>query len=94
MPASPAPSDSDTTAYTFAVSLIVYSLIKKKTAKGKAAASKEEKAIKVKELQFFINDTNYLDFLQSVLNKHGQDQYVLSAKKQFTFKYIPPKAKR
>ena len=80
--------------YTFAIALTVYSFIKKKTAKGKAAAPKEEKAVKVKELQFSINNMNYLDFLQSILNKHGQDKYKLSAKMQFTFKYIPPKVKR
>jgi hypothetical protein len=93
MPASPTLSDSDM-AYTFAVSLTVYSFIKKKTAKGKVAAPKEEKSVKVKELQFSIDDTNYLDFLQSILDKHGQDQFMLSAKTQFSFKYIPPKAKR
>ena len=95
MPVSPTPSDSDT-VYTFTVSLTVYSLIKKKTPRGKAAASKEEKSVKVnlKELQFSIDNTNYLDFLQSILNKHGQDQYMLLAKKEFLFKYIPPKTKR
>ena len=93
MPVSPTPSDSDT-VYTFAVSLTVYSLIKKKTPRGKAATSKEEKSVKVKELQFSIDNTNYLDFLQSILNKHGQDQYMLLVKKQFPFKYIPLKVKR
>ncbi|KAI9570934.1 hypothetical protein HD554DRAFT_2240850 [Boletus coccyginus] len=87
MPSSPTPSDLDM-AYTFAISLTVYSLIKKKTAKGKAAAPKEAKAVKVKELQFSVNDMNYLDFLQSILDKHGQDQYMFSAKKQFAFKYV------
>jgi hypothetical protein len=95
MAASPAPSHGDADmAYTFAVSLTVYSLIKKQTAKGKAITSKEEKSVKVKELQFLIDDTNYINFLQSILDKHGQDQYLLSAKKQFAFKYIPPKVKR
>ena len=82
--------------YAFAVSLTVYSLIKKKTPRGKAAVSKEEKSVKVnlKELQFSIDNTNYLDFLQSILDKHGQDRYMLLAKKQFSFKYIPSKMKR
>ncbi|KAI9464257.1 hypothetical protein HD554DRAFT_2316030, partial [Boletus coccyginus] len=92
MPSSSTPSDSDM-AHTFTISLTVYSLIKKKTAKGKAAAPKEAKAVKVKELQFLVDDTNYLNFLQSILDKHGQDQYRLSAKKQFAFKYIPLKTK-
>ena len=75
--------------YAFAVSLTFYSLIKKKTPRGKAAVSKEEKSVKdLKELQLSIDNTNYLDFLQSILNKHGQDQYMLSAKKQFSFKYV------
>ncbi|KAG6379015.1 hypothetical protein JVT61DRAFT_11437 [Boletus reticuloceps] len=85
---SSAPSDSKSaTAYIFAVSLTIY-------AKGKSAAPKEGKTVKVKELQFSIDDTNYLNFLQSILDKHGQDQYQVSAKKQFTFKYMPPKEKK
>ncbi|KAI9455311.1 hypothetical protein HD554DRAFT_2240524 [Boletus coccyginus] len=92
VPSSLTPSDSDM-AHTFTVSLTVYSLIKKKTAKGKAATPKEAKAVKVKELQFSVDDMNYLDFLQSILDKHGRDQYMLLARKQFAFKYIPPKVK-
>ena len=55
---SPSPSNPDT-EYTFAVALTIYTFIKKKTAKGKVAVPKEEKAIKIKELRFSIDDTNY-----------------------------------
>ena len=90
---SPSSSNTDT-EYTFAVALTIYTFIKKKAAKDKAAVPKEEKAIKIKKLQFLIDNMNYLDILQSILDKDGQDQYKLSMKKQFTFKYIPPKAKK
>ena len=50
-----------------------YCLLSHQEAKGKAAAPKEGKTVKIKELQISINDMSYLDFLQSILNKHGQD---------------------
>ncbi|KAF8545775.1 hypothetical protein OG21DRAFT_1532992 [Imleria badia] len=94
MPVSPASSDSET-AYTFAVSLTVYSFIKKKTAKGKVAVSKEEKSVKVKGYNFQLTTRTIWTFCKafSSLDRHGQDQYMLSLKKQFSFKYIPPKMK-
>jgi hypothetical protein len=55
---------------SFSVTLTVYSTVKKKT-KGKSstAATKEEKSLKRKELLFAVNDGNYLEFLQSILEK-------------------------
>ena len=41
----------------------------------------------------FIKKKGQSNFLQTcILDRHGQDQYKLSAKKQFAFKYIPPKS--
>lgn len=65
-PSSPARNSEK--AYTFTVSLTVYSLRKKKAStKGKASTSKEKKSVKVKKLHFSTNDNNYLNFLQSIL---------------------------
>ena len=77
---APSPSLTPTeTFYTFAVSLYVYEVTKpKKTAKGKTVVPKEEKKKEIKELKFSLNNSNYLPFLQSLLEKHsvtvqGQD---------------------
>jgi hypothetical protein len=78
-----------------AISLTVYSLLKKKTSiKSKTPTLKEEKLVKVKELHFSTNDANYLDFLQSILDKHRQEQYKVLEKRHFLFKYVLLKAKR
>ncbi|KIK13183.1 hypothetical protein PISMIDRAFT_119385 [Pisolithus microcarpus 441] len=78
--------------FSFAVALTVYSNLKKKT-KGKASAAKEVKSVKTKELLFPLRDNNYLGFLQSLLEKHGQDQYIVSDRRRYPFKFVPPKAK-
>ncbi|KAI6019129.1 hypothetical protein EDC04DRAFT_2901868 [Pisolithus marmoratus] len=78
--------------FSFAVSLTVYSNLKKKT-KGKASAAKEVKSVKTKELLFLLRDNNYLGFLQSLLEKHRQDQYMVSDRRWYPFKFMPPKAK-
>ncbi|KAI6019254.1 hypothetical protein BKA83DRAFT_4127200 [Pisolithus microcarpus] len=78
--------------FSFAVALTAYSNLKKKT-KGKASAAKEVKSVKTKELLFPLRDNNYLGFLQSLLEKHGQDQYIVSDQRWYPFKFVPPKAK-
>ncbi|KIK13610.1 hypothetical protein PISMIDRAFT_118598 [Pisolithus microcarpus 441] len=78
--------------YAFMVTLMVYSSLKSKM-KGKTSVLKEVKSIKTKELSFPPKADNYLDFLQGILDKHGQDHYKISEKKQYSFKYIPPKTK-
>ncbi|KAI5982861.1 hypothetical protein EDD15DRAFT_2377076 [Pisolithus albus] len=37
--------------------------------------------------------SNYLDFLQAILRKHGLQSYEVTEKKRFPLKYVPPKAK-
>jgi len=54
---------------------------------------KEEKLVKVKELPFAINEGNYINFLTSLLEKHGQEQYKVLEKCCFPFKYVLPKSK-
>ncbi|KAI6011735.1 hypothetical protein EDC04DRAFT_2905321 [Pisolithus marmoratus] len=78
--------------YAFMVALMVYSSLKSKM-KGKTSVLKEVKSIKTKELSFPLKVDNYLDFLQGVLDKHGQDHYKISERKQYLFKYVPPKTK-
>ncbi|KIO10419.1 hypothetical protein M404DRAFT_129759 [Pisolithus tinctorius Marx 270] len=74
--------------HSFTISLSVYG--PKKKEKGKTAP---KATMKTKELTFAVNDTNYLDFLQHVLDKHGQGQYRVSSSKHFPFKFVPPKAR-
>ncbi|KAI6044130.1 hypothetical protein EDC04DRAFT_2599716 [Pisolithus marmoratus] len=74
MSSLPSPTHESERWHAFTVALTVYSRLKK-TMKGKASALKEVKSIKMKELLFSLRDDNYLMFLQSVLEKHGQDQY-------------------
>jgi len=87
----PSPPQDSEDEHAFSVSLTVYSKIKKVT-KGKTT-SKEEKSIKTKELVFPINESNHLDFLRSILLKHGQKSYEVTEKKHYPFWYIPPKVK-
>ena len=44
------------------------------SAKGKIT-SKEEKSTKTKELLFASNDSNYVEFLEAILLKHGLERY-------------------
>lgn len=43
---------------------------------------------------FFLNEDNYLEFLESILDKHGQTQYKFSPKQWFSFKFTMPKLKK
>lgn len=88
MSQSPPPGDD---LQSFSISLTVYSKVKK-TTRGKTT-SKEEKSTKMKELLFALDDSNYLEFLRSILLKHGQKNYQVSDRKHFPLKYIPPKTK-
>ncbi|KAI6045834.1 hypothetical protein EDC04DRAFT_2598430 [Pisolithus marmoratus] len=76
----------------FTVALTVYSSLKLKM-KGKTSVLKEVKSVKTKELSFPLKVNNYLDFLQGVLDKHGQDHYKILERKRYLFKYVPPKIK-
>ncbi|KAI6024302.1 hypothetical protein EDC04DRAFT_2900257 [Pisolithus marmoratus] len=78
--------------YAFMVTLTVYSSLKSKM-KGKTSVPKEVKSVKTKELSFPLKVDNYLDFLQGVLDKHGQDHYKILERKWYSFKYVPPKTK-
>ena len=89
---SPSPPQETNDEHAFSISLTVYSKIKKMS-KGKIT-SKEDKSTKTKELIFAINSSNYLDFLQNVLLKHGQKSYEVTEKKHYPFRYIPLKEKR
>ncbi|KAF8546341.1 hypothetical protein OG21DRAFT_1491311, partial [Imleria badia] len=77
MSPTPEPTQDDEKVHTFNVSLTVYTLLKKAASRDtrKVATVKEEKLVKVKELPFAINEDNYIDFLTSLLEKHGQEQY-------------------
>ncbi|KAI6129823.1 hypothetical protein EV401DRAFT_2066572 [Pisolithus croceorrhizus] len=51
------------------------------------------KSTKTKELLFAPDNSNYLEFLCSILRKHGLMNYQVTEKKHFPLKYILPKAK-
>ncbi|KAI6126581.1 hypothetical protein F5141DRAFT_1209871 [Pisolithus sp. B1] len=70
--------------YAFTVAFMVYSSLKSMM-KGKTSVPKEVKSIKIKELSFPLKVNNYLDFLQGILNKHGQDHYKVSERKWYSF---------
>ena len=69
---SPAPRPTET-VYTFAINLYFYEVTKPPRAKLPWWQGGEED--KNKELKISLNDNNYLAFLHSLLEKHGQDQY-------------------
>ena len=88
---SPPPSPSSESTINdviFTVALTVYSTIRK-TVKNKTT-TKEEKAVKTKELAFAVNGsgTNYLNFLQAAPRKHSQDLFKITEAKAYPFKYI------
>ncbi|KIK13778.1 hypothetical protein PISMIDRAFT_17760 [Pisolithus microcarpus 441] len=66
---SPAP-EGDNYLQSFSIFLTVYSKVKKTSMRGKMT-SKEEKSTKMKELLFIAVESNYLEFLQAILLKHG-----------------------
>ena len=78
--------------YAFTVALTVYAALKQ-SAKGKSTAKRQEKSVKTKELLFPLNEDNYVKFLESVLEKHGQTQYKVSKKQWFSFKFTMAKMK-
>ncbi|KAG6370349.1 hypothetical protein JVT61DRAFT_12157 [Boletus reticuloceps] len=78
--------------YAFTVALTVYSMLKQ-SSKGKSTAKKQEKSVKTKELLFPLNEDNYIEFLESILEKHGQTQFKVSKKHRFSFKFTMAKTK-
>jgi hypothetical protein len=53
------------------------------------AKVKEVKSTKVKEVLFHISESNYLDFLTTMLAKHDKSQYKVTERKKYSFKYLP-----
>ena len=80
--------------YAFAITLTVYSPLKQPSKGGKTVSKQLEKSVKMKQLLFSLDEANYIEFLESVLKKHGKTQYKVSSKQWFSFKYITPKMKR
>ena len=90
-------SESDQPAerqYAFTVALTVYSALKQSSKSKSTTTKRQEKSIKTKELFFPLNKDNYIEFLGSILEKHGQTQYRVSSKQRFLFKFTMPKTKR
>jgi hypothetical protein len=53
---------------------------------------KQKKESKTKELKhsFTATTENYVEFLQAILTKHGEEKYNITIKKRFSFKAICP----
>ncbi|KAH7903827.1 hypothetical protein BJ138DRAFT_1189019, partial [Hygrophoropsis aurantiaca] len=77
-----------------AVNLDTYEKTTTKSKAGKSKA-KETKIPKSKEVEFTVIEvkTNYLDLLTTMLAKHGKDEYKVTDKKTYSFKYLAPPAK-
>ncbi|KIJ07513.1 hypothetical protein PAXINDRAFT_19302 [Paxillus involutus ATCC 200175] len=88
---SPTQNAEDDSEQTFSILLTIYSKVKT-TSQGKSA-SKQEKSVKMKELLFFIKPSNHINSLKSMLQKHGQEVYEVTAKKHYPFRYTLPKTK-
>jgi len=74
--------DGSEAEQVFSISLTVYSKVKK-TLQGETT-SKEEKSTKIKELVFIIKPSNYIDFLQGMLQNLGQEDYEVTARKHYS----------
>ena len=77
----------------FSTFLTVYLKVKK-LLWGKSTL-KEEKLVKIKEFFFVIKLSNlgYIDFLKSMLQKHGQEDYEVTKKSTTHFDILYPKWK-
>ncbi|KAI6039582.1 hypothetical protein EDC04DRAFT_2895098 [Pisolithus marmoratus] len=76
--------DGDDIFQSFFISLTVYLKVRK-AMQGKMS-SKEEKSTKMKELLFTLDNSNYLEFLHSILLKHGLKNHKVTEKKHFPLK--------
>ena len=76
------------------MALTVYLTIKQSSKAEVTTAKQQEKSIKTKKLLFPLDETNYIHFLESMLEKHGKAQYKVSSKQWYSFKYIILKTKR
>jgi hypothetical protein len=61
-------------------------------AKGKPKDKKEQKTKELKH-SFTPTSENYIDLLNALLAKHGEEKYNITAKKRFSFKALVPPSK-
>lgn len=61
---------------------------------GSEAAPQVTKCSKTKETRFLANKTDYLTFLIMLLSKHGERRYKVTDKRNFSFKYRFPPARK
>jgi hypothetical protein len=84
-PASHSPSPGPTVTQ-FSVQLIFHTKVSAPTSSGKPM-QKNKKDVKSKELSFACMDTNYIGFLQAILDKNNETRYVVLTDHHFPFKY-------
>lgn len=76
----PAPPSDTTHNVLFSTCLTPYT-------KGEGRKAKEVKKNKTKRFEFVVSDINYLKLLHVWLKSHGMEQYKVTVKHTFGFKY-------
>ena len=74
------------TVTKFSVQHVIHTKISALTSSGKPTQTNKKK-VKSKELSFVCTDTNYIGFLQAILDKHNEMRYVVLTDCHFPFKY-------
>jgi hypothetical protein len=84
------PSDSSPETPGFTATFIIYldTYTKTTTENNGKAKTKEVKSTKVKELVFQVSESNYIEFLTTILMKHNKSHYRITERKKYTFKYL------
>ena len=54
------------------IALTVYSLLKQPSKGGKTVSKQLEKYVKTKQQLFSLDEADYIEFLESILEKHGK----------------------
>ncbi|KAG1837964.1 hypothetical protein DFJ58DRAFT_846247 [Suillus subalutaceus] len=82
------PSDSSPETPGFMATFIIYldTYTKTTTENNGKAKTKEVKSTKVKELVFQVSESNYIEFLTTILMKHDKSHYRITERKKYTFK--------
>lgn len=74
-------------SHTISVQLVFHTKVSALTSSGKPMQNNNNKEVKSKELSFPCTDTNYIGFLQAILDKHNMTRYAVSTDHHFPFKY-------
>ncbi|KAJ7807907.1 hypothetical protein B0H14DRAFT_2609284 [Mycena olivaceomarginata] len=91
----PGPETEENTHTGKGISIVTHHTLVTGNAASTGAKSrskpKEKKETKIKEFNhsFALSETNYLELLRTILMKHGEEQYNITAKMTYSFKVQP-----